>query len=94
MIWPVVWTEDIVRELCAQHDLIHCVDPFESVSVYGDMMDWRLHGRGSYSYKYTEADLEQLKRMLAKQIQPGYVMVNNFSSKADALRFRQLFIAQ
>jgi uncharacterized protein YecE (DUF72 family) len=24
------WTEDIVRELCAEHALVHCVDPFEA----------------------------------------------------------------
>ena len=85
------WTEDVVRELCVEHDLIHCVDPFEAVSVHGDMRYWRLHGRGSYSYRYTDADLAALGRMLAKSPQPGYLMFNNFSSKADAQRFRQLF---
>ncbi len=82
------WTEDVVRELCAELDLIHCVDPFTSVSVDDDVMYWRLHGRGSYSYRYTDADLEALRRMLTKQSKPGYLMFNNFSSKADALRFR------
>ena len=85
------WTEDVVRELCAEYDLIHCVDPFEAVSVHGDMRYWRLHGRGSYSYRYTDADLAALRHMLTKSPQPGYLMFNNFSSKADALRFRQLF---
>ncbi|HEV8144796.1 MAG TPA: DUF72 domain-containing protein [Bryobacteraceae bacterium] len=84
------WTEDLVRELCAEYDLIHCVDPFETTSVYGDIRYWRLHGRGSYSYRYTDADLAFLKKLLAKQPQPGYLMFNNFSSKADALRFRLL----
>jgi uncharacterized protein YecE (DUF72 family) len=85
------WTGDVVRELCVEHGLIHCVDPFESLSVYGEMRYWRLHGRGSYSYRYTDADLAALRRMLTKQPQAGYLMFNNFSSKADALRFRQLF---
>jgi len=84
------WTEDIVRDLCAEHGLVHCVDPFEAESVYGDMTYWRLHGRGSYSYRYTDGDLVLLKRMLAKYPEGGYLMFNNFSSKADALRFRQL----
>jgi uncharacterized protein YecE (DUF72 family) len=84
------WTEDVVRELCAEHQLIHCVDPFEAESVHGDMRYWRLHGRGSYSYRYTDADLEHLRQMLAMRPQSGYLMFNNFSSKADALRFRQL----
>ena len=64
------WTEDVVRELCAEYDLIHCVDPFEAVSVHGDMRYWRLHGRGSYSYRYTDADLAALRRMLAKRRSP------------------------
>jgi len=85
------WTEKVVRELCVEHDLVHCVDPFEAVSVHGDMKYWRLHGRGSYSYRYTDADLVALRSMLTKQPQAGYLMFNNFSSKADALRFRQLF---
>ena len=84
------WTADIVRDLCAEYDLTHCVDPFEAMSVHGDMRYWRLHGRGSYSYRYTDADLNALRHMLTKQPQPGYLMFNNFSSKADALRFRQL----
>jgi uncharacterized protein YecE (DUF72 family) len=84
------WTADIVRDLCGDYDLIHCVDPFESMSVHGDIRYWRLHGRGSYSYRYTDADLTTLRHMLTKQPQPGYLMFNNFSSKADALRFRHL----
>ena len=84
------WTEDIVKELCAEYDLIHCVDPFDANSVHGDLGYWRLHGRGSYSYRYTDGDLVLLKRILAKANRPGYLMFNNFSSKADAVRFREL----
>jgi uncharacterized protein YecE (DUF72 family) len=84
------WTGDIVKELCAEYDLLHCVDPFEAHSVHGDLRYWRLHGLGSYSYRYTDGDLVLLRRMLGKAEGPGYLMFNNFSSKADALRFRQL----
>jgi uncharacterized protein YecE (DUF72 family) len=76
--------------LCTEHDLLHCVDPFETTSVYGDIRYWRLHGRGSYSYRYTDEDLELLKQRLVARPQRGYLMFNNFSSKADALRFRKL----
>jgi uncharacterized protein YecE (DUF72 family) len=68
-----------------------CVDPFDGASVHGDMNYWRLHGRGSYSYRYTAADLAALRKMLTGQPKPGYLMFNNFSSKEDALRLRQLF---
>jgi len=84
------WTADIVRELCVEHSLVHCVDPFEAVSVHGEMRYWRLHGRGSYSYRYTDADLVALRHMLTKEPQAGFLMFNNFSSKADASRFRQV----
>ena len=84
------WNGDIIRELCMEYDLLHCVDPFEADAVHGDLMYWRLHGRGSYSYRYTDEDLLLLKRMLRKADRPGYLMFNNFSSKADALRFREL----
>jgi uncharacterized protein YecE (DUF72 family) len=84
------WAEDVVREVCADNDLIHCVDPFQAIAVHGDIKYWRLHGRGSYSYRYTDADLAALRHMLNQQPQPGYLMFNNFSSKADALRFRRL----
>ena len=45
----------------------------------------------SYSYRYTAADLVALRDMLTIHPRPGYLMFNNFSSKSDALRFRQLF---
>ena len=83
------WTEDIVRDLCAEYDLIHCVDPFEARSFHGKPGYWRLHGRGSYSYRYTDEDLTRLRRMV-EVAGPAYLMFNNFSSKADALRFRKL----
>ena len=84
------WTDDIIKDLCAEYDLIHCVDPFESRSVHGPLKYWRLHGRGSYSYRYTDDDLVQLRLMLGRADGPGYLMFNNFSSKADAMRFRRL----
>ena len=86
------WTPDIVHDLCAEHNLLHCVDPFDNASVFGDLRYWRLHGRESYAYRYTDKDLSALRQMLIKQPQPGFLMFNNFSSKVDAQRFRQLMI--
>ena len=84
------WRADIVRELCQELHLIHCVDPFLSRSLSGNPRYWRLHGVGSYSYRYTDADLLWMKRTLTKECGPTVIMFNNFSSKADALRFRHL----
>lgn len=84
------WTEDIVSELCQEFDLSHCADPFVGRSAHGSLRYWRLHGRGSYSYRYSDADLLRLKGMLLRDFRPSFVMFNNFSSKTDALRFSHL----
>ncbi len=86
------WPPELVRQLCVEHGLIHCVDPFISRSVYGDQLYWRLHGKGAYSYRYTDEDLEYLAEMflLGQPDRPGYVLFNNVSMKDDANRFMQL----
>jgi len=86
------WAPELVYELCADHGLIHCVDPFVDRSVYGETLYWRLHGKGAYSYRYTDEDLEQLKKMLlhSQTAHPAYILFNNMSMKDDADRFRQL----
>jgi uncharacterized protein YecE (DUF72 family) len=83
------WPASLVYELCAEHGLIHCVDPFVNRSVYGNSLYWRLHGKGAYSYRYTDADLSELKAMLplGPTGQSGYVLFNNLSMKDDADRF-------
>jgi uncharacterized protein YecE (DUF72 family) len=83
------WTEDLVRELCQECNLVHCVDPLIQRSLHGQIMYWRLHGLGSYSYRYTDSDLADLRRLVLLESRPGYVMFNNISSKADATRFRE-----
>ena len=39
---------------------------------------------------YTDGDLAVSGKRLVEWPRPGYLMFNNFSSKADALRFREL----
>jgi uncharacterized protein YecE (DUF72 family) len=56
------WPSELVHDLCAEHGLIHCVDPFVNRSVYGDRLYWRLHGRGSYSFVYSDQDPSSSKR--------------------------------
>jgi uncharacterized protein YecE (DUF72 family) len=86
------WTANLVRGLCAENRLIHCVDPFEADPAHGDSLYWRLHGRGSYRYRYTDQDLAELDEKLRGQSRlrgPNYIMFNNMSSGPDALRFLQ-----
>jgi uncharacterized protein YecE (DUF72 family) len=58
-------------------------------SVYGNPLNWRLHGKKSYSYRYTDEDLGCLNEMLADR--SAYVMFNNVSMKEDSMRFAQFY---
>ncbi|HYP08253.1 MAG TPA: DUF72 domain-containing protein [Bryobacteraceae bacterium] len=84
------WSFELVRDLCAENRLIHCVDPFKAEPAYGDMLYWRLHGRTGYRYRYTDEDLQELAvKLEAKRCLPGpkYVLFNNIYSNQDARRF-------
>ncbi len=86
------WNGELIREVCARHDLIDCVDPLQRDSVYGESIYWRLHGRGGYRYRYTDQDLAEINERLADRAHlsgPRYVLFNNMSSREDALRFLQ-----
>jgi uncharacterized protein YecE (DUF72 family) len=81
----------LIQDLCAQYGLIHCVDPLAGCSAYGDVLYWRLHGKGTYYYRYTDEDLIKLRCMrLAHPRKKAYVLFNNLSMKEDAQRFRDL----
>lgn len=84
------WCPSLVHDLCAENNLVHCVDPFHSDPVYGDRLYWRLHGRSGYRYRYTDEDLRVLDAKLEAQTQalgPNYLLFNNVYSKEDAIRF-------
>jgi len=86
------WRAEIVRDLCAQYRLIHCVDPLASAPDPESASYWRLHGKGSYSYRYTDEDLIELRKLLflsPSGPQP-YILFNNVTMKEDAGRFRLL----
>ncbi len=84
------WPQELVRDLCAENNLVHCVDPFVAEPTYGSALYWRLHGKTGYRYRYTDEDLAELEGKLKRHEQlagPSYVMFNNIYSKEDALRF-------
>jgi len=84
------WSPELVRDLCAGNNLVHCVDPFQSDPAYGEDLYWRLHGKTGYRYRYTEEDLTELEDKLQRRQgvhRRSYVMFNNIYSKDDALRF-------
>jgi uncharacterized protein YecE (DUF72 family) len=87
------WDDQLVLRLCAENQLVHCVDPFVRDSVCGGSLYWRLHGKGGYRYRYTETDLAEMSGQLKAYSHltgPNYVMFNNVSSREDALHFLAL----
>ena len=82
------WAPELVRELCGELNLLHCVDPFQSRSVYGTPFYWRLHGKGGYSYRYSDEEVAQLALRARQEQRPGYVLFNNIWMKDDAARFQ------
>lgn len=85
------WRPEQIQDICAECNLIHCVDPFESESVFGQTLYWRLHGRTGYRYQYTDEDLSELQTKLHAHTHlpgPHYIMFNNIYSRQDAQRFQ------
>jgi uncharacterized protein YecE (DUF72 family) len=84
------WEENILLPILKELDLIHVVDPFKNKPLYGEIVYFRLHGRGKgYRYKYSDEELLDLKEMLAWE-KTNYVMFNNTNMFDDALRFKRL----
>ena len=89
MLWEPKgkWSEDTIRGLCNDLDIVHCVDPFKDNQLHGEIAYYRLYGIGAYGYKYTDGDLTRLLELCPKD-KECYVVFNNMSMLEDALRFR------
>lgn len=85
-----VWDPGLVKNLCQELNLVHCVDPFKQGSLWGKINYFRLHGRNGYNlrYKYTDQDLKELVKFCDKK--ENYVLFNNLSMLKDALKFKAL----
>ena len=84
---PRGWRAERIREVCAELNLIHVVDPFVSQQLYGDIAYFRLHGF-NYKHKYSDEELRKLLSFCTKEI--CYVMFNNVHMFDDAMRFKTL----
>lgn len=84
------WDKELIKKLCQELNLVHCVDPFKQKSIWGKINYFRLHGRPEYNlrYKYTNNDLKELLNFCDKK--ENYVLFNNLSMLNDALRFKKL----
>ena len=81
------WEEGLIKKLCQELDLVHCVDPFKTKPLFGKINYFRLHGQPGYNlrYKYTDQDLKKLLEFCNKK--ENYILFNNISMLDDALRF-------
>jgi uncharacterized protein YecE (DUF72 family) len=82
------WPDARVKALCRRLDLIHGVDPFQRRSVWGEPAYYRLHGRGGTHYRYSDADLAELRTRVGRA--PAYMLFNNTAMWDNARRFGQL----
>ena len=83
------WPADLVRELCAELDLVHVVDPFVHETVTPEQTYFRLHGVTGARHVYADDELVRLRGMLPAD-GTAYVMFNNIPRVGDAERFRSL----
>lgn len=90
------WASHIVERLCEDLGLVHVVDPFDRESATYGLAYFRLHGSppgpAIYSYTYTDADLIRLQG-ICNEYDDAYVLFNNWTARADALRFAALLNA-
>lgn len=80
------WRDETIKKICRDLDLIHVVDPFLSKKLHGSVSYFRLHGKGSYRYRFTDDDFIYLRRITREG---DYVMFNNVHMWEDALRFKK-----
>ncbi len=87
------WPSHLVGRVCEDLGLVHAVDPFAAEPATGGLAYFRLHGsppgKARYRYTYSDADLARLRSM-AEEFDDAYVMFNNLTMHADAVRFRRL----
>ncbi len=70
------WTDDLLRPLLRELQLIHAVDPFLHRPLGHGLRYFRLHGRPAYHYhyQYSDSELVELRNKLSRAWhQPGAV---------------------
>ncbi len=83
------WKGREVERLCAELNIIPCLDPFEETSIQRDLLYTRLHGKKGYRYTYSETEMNHLIA-IGKSVPQAYFMFNNVSMYEDAQRFKKL----
>jgi uncharacterized protein YecE (DUF72 family) len=96
------WNDNpgLIAEICREHGLIHCVDPFRNDPLSFGREEgtayFRLHGFGDpsmYMYEFSHRELEELRRQLETlptAVREVYVFFNNITCYRNALSFREM----
>lgn len=84
------WKEEDIRALCRDLRLVHVVDPFLCDPLWGEIRYFRLHGKGSYRYQYTDEDLVFLARKLSEYREEVFCLFNNVPMFEDARRLKAI----
>jgi uncharacterized protein YecE (DUF72 family) len=85
----ILWEDAVIKEICDELGLWHCVNPFERPTVTPDNCYYRLHGRPRWRYTYEDDELQELATLVPKE-RLAYVFFNNITMKNDALRFTKV----
>jgi len=84
------WPLHVVERICEDLGLQHATDPFAKELADQPRAYYRLHGSPPgptmYSYRYTDGDLEKLRRF-CDDVDEAYVLFNNVARYEDAFRF-------
>ncbi|MCU1673556.1 MAG: hypothetical protein JWN77_1669 [Frankiales bacterium] len=83
------WPESLLRELCAELDLVHVVDPMVTETVTPEQTYYRLHGTTGSRHVHSDDELHRLRDLVDGRPAP-YVLFNNLPRIGDAQRFLQL----
>ncbi len=84
-----LWEDAVIKELCDELNLWHCVDPFARPTVTPDNCYYRLHGIPRWRYTYEDDELRELVSLLPEK-RLSYVFFNNITMKDDAVRFQKI----
>ena len=83
------WPEQLIKELCEDLELIHCVNPLKQRTVTSGTAYVRLHGIGGYRYRHSDEDLQRLLQICAN-FDEAYCLFNNITMLEDAARLKAL----
>lgn len=91
--WKEDWTKEIVEKLFSELNLNQCVDPLRQDCYFAkEIFYYRLHGFGRpmYNYKFSDQELKNLAKKVKEQKKPVFLLFNNSTCYADALRFKEI----